>query len=654
MKRKTWFCLGLVMVLFFQRTMSQEYKLDNLLKLDIESLLDVNVVSASKILQKISEVPATVHVISSETIKDNGYLTLEDVLADLPGFQFRNINGFNSYIFQRGIPNQNNLILLLLDGIQINELNSGGFYGGGQFNLENVERIEVVYGPASTLYGTNAVSGVINIITKDIEENQGFEASALYGSFNTINGNMSYSKYNDDNQFGMRISTMYKKSEKANLGGADGDWNWTDNMENFEDDYALDFKLKYKKFTFGTNYQLKKSSRTTNYKTTGTNYLDRNSSWNIMFLNTYFTYTHNFSDKVNTQFKAYYRNATVLDNTIGYVLDTEQVGYYRPNSLAGAEGIISFTPIEKLSFIGGVVIENEQLAVGFTKSFSSSSTKKPLPPTKPDVLGNSLLSIFMQGQYYIFNSLSFVTGLRFDNSSVYDQVLTPRLSLIYHKNKFTSKLLYAEAFRAPKPWDYTSGVGNSDLLPEEIQSTELVTTYSIVENLRINMSFYRNNLNKLISKETVDQSYRWVNTGRLTTRGFEISLDYKNKGVSTYANYTFCSSEDDSKEMIPEIARHSANIGLTYNINDHFKINTRGNYLGKRRNPKTISATGTDIIDPAFILHATISYLDFHRLDFQLILRNLLNTEYYHPSNRPPDRYRQPQRSIMIKCSYHI
>ena len=114
------------------------------------------------------------------------------------------------------------------------------------------------------------------------------------------------------------------------------------------------------------------------------------------------------------------------------------------------------------------------------------------------------------------------------------------------------------------------------------------------------------------------------------------------------------SYEEDLQEMLPEIAQHSANIGLSYKLNNHFKINARGNYLGKRTNPKIISATGANIIDPAFIVHATVSYYDFHGFDFQLILRNLLDTEYYHPSNRPPDRYRQPGRSIMIKCSYRI
>ena len=70
----------------------------------------------------------------------------------------------------------------MIDGIQVNELNSGGFYGGGQYNLSNVERIEVVYGPESVIYGTNSVSGIVNIVTKDPDmEDSGI--GVLIGSF---------------------------------------------------------------------------------------------------------------------------------------------------------------------------------------------------------------------------------------------------------------------------------------------------------------------------------------------------------------------------------------------------------------------------------------------------------------------------------------
>ena len=124
------------------QTFSQDNELEKLLRFNIEDLSNLRVISATKILTNINEVPATVKVISAETIKENMSLTLEDALSILPGFQFRNILGFNSYLLQRGNPNQNNLAFLLVDGIQINELNSGGFYAGGQFNLDNIKRIE--------------------------------------------------------------------------------------------------------------------------------------------------------------------------------------------------------------------------------------------------------------------------------------------------------------------------------------------------------------------------------------------------------------------------------------------------------------------------------------------------------------------------------
>jgi outer membrane cobalamin receptor len=152
-------------------TSGQELK--NFFEMSLEQLMNVEVVTASKKPQRLSEVPATVRIITAEQIKERGYFTLEEALSDLPGFQFRNIIGFNSYLFLRGIFSQNQSILVLVDGIQINELNSGGFYAGGQYNLSNVKKIEVVYGPASALYGTNAISGIINIITNNPRDIQG-------------------------------------------------------------------------------------------------------------------------------------------------------------------------------------------------------------------------------------------------------------------------------------------------------------------------------------------------------------------------------------------------------------------------------------------------------------------------------------------------
>jgi len=622
-------------------------------KMNIEELMNVEVVTASKKPQRLREVPATVRIITAEQIKERGYLTLEEALSDLPGFQFRNIIGFNSYVFLRGIPSQNNLIVMMVDGIQINELNSGGFYGGGQYNLSNVKRIEVVYGPASALYGTNAVSGIINIITNNPRDIQGGSASVLLGNFDTRNIDFRYGHYDKENDFGFIISGMFKQSDKADLRGAKGDNNWTANMENFEDDLSFDGKLLYKNFSMGLVFQDKQVPMTTNQKSVGTNYLDSGTNWHIRFINSHIKYVYDKSSKWSFQSQLYYRNATVMDDTIAYIRSDYgatggQEGRSRPNSLVGFENQLNLLLIDKLNIIAGFTWEEERLAQDYSKTYSGSPDVKPPTPTKPDMMTNHLASVYFQTQYRLVKSTELTLGLRHDNSSFYGTVNTPRIGLVFNKNKFTTKLLYMEAFRAPKPWDYTYEDGNPDLESEILKSMEFSIAYSFTENFIANLSLYKNNMKGQLTKE----GRRWVNGPKLNTDGFELALGYVMGKIKSYFNYTYNSSTYENRERVPEIGKNNANIGILCAITNKIKLDIRGNYIGKRKNAKTITATGSDYIDDAFIVSSNLSFLNLKGFDFQIICKNLLNTEYYHTSNRPPDRYRQPQRSILIKAEY--
>ena len=106
--------------------------------------------------------------------------------------------------------------------------------------------------------------------------------------------------------------------------------------------------------------------------------------------------------------------------------------------------------------------------------------------------------------------------------------------------------------------------------------------------------------------------------------------------------------------FIPEIAMHTANAGITYSYKTNIKINFRTNYSGQRDTPFTIPNTGSDIIDDVYLVHGTISYLNFKGFDIQLKVNNILNQEYYHPNNRFAGRYRQPQRTAQLKLSYNF
>jgi len=131
----------------------------------------VQVSSVSKTKESLREAPATVVVVTAEDIERRGYLDLEQVLHDLPGFDIAATRDANySTIFMRGFASgSNDRNLLLLDGVEQNDLSTNAVYLSRQYALSNIDRVEVVYGPASTMYGANAYTGVINVITKEPE-----------------------------------------------------------------------------------------------------------------------------------------------------------------------------------------------------------------------------------------------------------------------------------------------------------------------------------------------------------------------------------------------------------------------------------------------------------------------------------------------------
>lgn len=633
-------------------------ELESLLDLGLEELMEIKVSSASKRAESVTEAPATVRVITAEQIRERGYLTLEQALAELPGVQFRNPLSLNGYVFVRGVPNQNNLTLVLVDGVEINELNSGGFYAGGQYNLANVQRIEVVYGPTSALYGTNAVSGVINIVTKSPEEAQGLQLSGGAGGFDTGLGELNYGYYDPQSRFGLRVSGMLKTTTVADLGGRHNDDLWTPDLELFEHDRALDVKLCYRDFQLGMNYQNRVSSAATYYPSVGTTYHDHGTRWGLRFVNTYLRHRVALTDDVILQSEVFAREATVTDDSVREITDAGQFGFFRPNYRVGAEAMVDATVFRDLNLIGGLVFEHDWLAKGYATSQSTSPDERPAHPAWPDLAKDYLLSAYLQAQYTLVAHVQATAGLRFDHSSIYDQVLTPRVGLVASWSGLYAKVLYGEAFRAPKPWDYTDGVGNSGLNPERMRSVELSLGYVWRELLRLETAVYWNRLDDVLEKEPVGEGaadqWRWANAGRVDTLGVEADAEVRLGPTRTFANYTYTRSRNEDGDPVPEIAEHGANVGVGYHLTDRIRATVWGQYLGSRQNPKVIAATGDDRIEPAFVVNASLSFLDLRGFDFQVVARNVLDAVTYHPSNRSPDRYRQPQRSVFFDATYRF
>lgn len=171
-------CLVHLVVLFSTAAFAQTQNtpsLSDLSKASLEQLMDIEVTSVSRKEQKISRVAAAVYVITQEDIRRSGATNIPDLLRMVPGLDVAQINANTWAISARGFNGQfANKMLVLIDGRTVYDpANSGVYWDVQDAVLEDIERIEVIGGPGATVWGTNAVNGVINIITKDSKETQG-------------------------------------------------------------------------------------------------------------------------------------------------------------------------------------------------------------------------------------------------------------------------------------------------------------------------------------------------------------------------------------------------------------------------------------------------------------------------------------------------
>src|SRR5262245_44587766 len=160
-------------------------------KLSLEELLKVKITSATLLEEPAHTAPATVYVITSDEIEHLGLRDLKDVLALVPG-----VDTSDPHFFllggQRGFVGSFSQSLLLIDGREINNLIAGETFISNQLRMNNVKQVDVVNGSGSSLYGANALGGVINIITKTRSDFDGVQLNGSTGSWTTEEANVLF------------------------------------------------------------------------------------------------------------------------------------------------------------------------------------------------------------------------------------------------------------------------------------------------------------------------------------------------------------------------------------------------------------------------------------------------------------------------------
>lgn len=204
-------------------------------EMSLEQLMDIKVTSVSKREEKASEAASAIYVVTNEDIRRSGATSIPEALRGVPGLQVSQTDSNKWAISARGFNRQfSNKLLVLIDGRSVyTPLFSGVLWDEQDVPLEDIERIEVIRGPGATLWGANAVNGVINIITKRAEDTQGTMVSGGYGNHETGFGTAryggkigesthyrAYTKYNDRNSFDKAAAPRSDNRDDWSMGRA--------------------------------------------------------------------------------------------------------------------------------------------------------------------------------------------------------------------------------------------------------------------------------------------------------------------------------------------------------------------------------------------------------------------------------------------------
>jgi outer membrane receptor protein involved in Fe transport len=486
------FCSAIFMMIYGNSYGQQDTaKLDNL---SLKELLDVKVVTASKTSQNSDMAPATVNVISKEQIRIRGYQSLLDLITDLPDVKLDDkiAPGSRNSVTIRGIQGQQNFVILL-DGVKISSPTNEALPIMENYPVNLAEQVEVVYGPASALYGADAVSGVINIITKKLPANKDMivDANAMAGSYGYINNTLYLAKklgpaasftisgqYNYDSQ--PDYSKVYPNDPQlSTIPIKTGIFNtvygqvispptpFTPAYQAPTMAYNIYAALNLDDFTFSvfSNYTRTPSSYGEN---TSNAIYNKNvfigqgvttlSAGYKKKLNSFVSTTLLTASSYSMDPQSSYRNAfSGLEPDYKYATSAsvkaeEQLDYKASNKLNLTAGgsYESFNVIPLSADLEDPV--NTSGNIQGTYDGTADYYRPAGLPAQFYIIKYFNLGSYFQGQYSPVKQLSFTLGARYDHNSQYGSSFNPRLGIVFKPlPKTTIKALYGSAYLAPAP-----------------------------------------------------------------------------------------------------------------------------------------------------------------------------------------------------------
>ncbi|HBK71740.1 MAG TPA: TonB-dependent receptor [Flavobacteriaceae bacterium] len=603
-----------VCFLLFSISLSFAQRQDKVIKdsVKINDLEEV-IVTATRTIRQLSSLPLPAQIISKKEIQAINSLRLTDLLNEQTGLII--VRDHGEGIQMQGMDSEYTLILI--DGVPLVG-RTAGTLDLSRITVGNIKQIEIVKGASSSLYGSEALAGVINIITEDPKEGFSGGVGLRYGTFNTndVNANINYKK----NKFGF---TAF--ANRFSNDGYDLDNEEFGNTVDPYTNYTFNTKVSY---DFSEDTKLLVSGRvfTENQDYIPTEELKGESSVNEWNAHVKLDHKHNekwssYLDFYTTRYKADRFLNKVIDGTRSSESDYNQL-MIRP------EVRVAYNPSKKHSFIGGVGLTHETL----DRTYFSIKPEYNAP------------YIYAQYDAALSKKINIILGARFDNHSEYESQFSPKVAVRYEFNdKIAIKGSVGYGYKAPdfrqlyldftNPTAGYSVIGYNQvttripefeaqgqlvnilvpltefegaLKPENSLSFNLGFQLKPISSIKINLNLFRNDIKDLIDTRIIARKtngkniYSYQNISRVYMQGLEFNTTWKPTNQLKFsAGYQFLLAKDKDAEEAFEngevSARHSSGSGsFILEKSDYYGLRNRSRHMANAKVFYTIPQWGLD------------------------------------------------------------
>lgn len=687
-------------------TVIADSDLDLIDSLSIEEMMDLSISSSTGTDKPLSLAPAIATVITDKQIAQSTAQTLDEILEQVPGLHVypSATSAYSGNFDIRGIHTKyNSQIMLLMNGSALKGLKFGNLTSGLNVPLSAVKRIEIVRGPGSVIYGANAFSGVINIITKDAEYlANNSELGIRYGSFNSAESWMNYGKKSADYAYAVTLSAMLSDGDNERIMQADAQTVNDALFGSSASNAPGSLNTAFERYSLNVNLvkgdlELNLYANALNNGETSAgiaNALDPNGSINHLRIQSDFYYHQKLDSDIKLEHK--FSLSHQEQETLLYVFPA---GAILP---IGSDGNFFGTPPRNLvTFTDGYIgkpsdIENTagyeatlileqyadhlvRLSMGYnygelTASDSTNfgpgaidGTVSPVDGSLTDNTGTpaiylldaerSIYFLSVQDEWRFSADWNLTAGVRYDHYSDFGSTINPRLALVWQTTPIlTTKLLYGRAFRAPSFIDLYAqnnpvGNGNPDIEPETIDTYEIAFNYFPNNQLRSVLNFYYYSVEDII--DAVGASIG--NVGKQKGYGSEIEVSYQpNHELMLQADYAYRFTEvNNSNHSAPDAPRQLAHAGANWKFAADWYTNVEVYWVADRKR----AATDTrDNVPDYTLVHASLGYQMEKNLKLSSGVRNLFDKDSYEPSPAYPlgemDDFKLPGRYLYAELRY--